>query len=428
MLKLLTIAAIFLNIGAFPAQCETSAIKALVLLESGIAQPAPEVAEPASLKTTSANPRYWAVVKAQSRGERTALAELGFAIEEIASQTVSGTVSEKSLAKIKSRGVIVSYEQRIEEFRPKAQKDFPQQDAKYHDYARTYSELQSIAGALAGYASLYSVGKSAEGRDIWCLRLNKNAKNDDAASDPGAVVVGNHHAREHISVEIPLRFARWLADNKGKSDVKALLDSRDIYIIPMLNPDGAEYDIRGGQYHYWRKTARKLPSGDLGADINRNYGYLWGQGGSSPDPSADTYRGPSAFSEPETLAMKQLFDRHTNITTCNSYHSYGSVVYYPWSGTYDDIPDAKDLAAFKTIAGKIAALAGYRAEKSSDSYLSTGDMNDWTYAAHHVFSFTTELDGSGFYPGAAAIDKAAPGNIKAMLYMAQISDNPLKAN
>jgi carboxypeptidase T len=417
---------ILLLISALAGATSASAQDKGALEQLAVSAPNAEaaVADPVFAKISKTNQRYWIVVAARTRDERTRLATLGMSIEEYTGETVSGIVSEKTLARIKSRGFTVKSEITLE--------SFPQADSRYHDYKAAYSELQSIAAALSDYSSLYSIGKSAEGRDIWCLRLSKTAKSDAAAAAPGSVMIGGHHAREHLSVEIPLLFARWLADNKDKSDVKAALDSRDIFIIPMLNPDGAEYDIQNGSYRYWRKTTRKLPGGEMGVDLNRNYSYLWGQGGSSADPDDETYMGPSAFSEPETQALKQLFDTHANIATCNAYHSYGRVIYYPWSGASADIANAQDLAAHKAIAKKMGEFTGYTPRKSSDAYISTGDMNDWSYDAHHVFSFTTELDPGnggvgGFYPGPAAIDRAAPGNIKAMFYLVQISDNPLKA-
>ena len=66
------------------------------------------------------------------------------------------------------------------------------------------------------------------------------------------------------------------------SRIHNLLQSRAVYIVPMLNPDGKEHDIRDGSYHYWRKNLRYNDNRSLGVDLNRNYSYEWGTVGASP--------------------------------------------------------------------------------------------------------------------------------------------------
>ena len=86
------------------------------------------------------------------------------------------------------------------------------------------------------------------------------------------------------------------------------MNSREIWIVFAVNPDGAEYDLTGNPYREWRKN-RQPNSGTtaVGTDLNRNYGYRWGCcGGSSGSKSALTYRGPKAFSAPETQAMRDF--------------------------------------------------------------------------------------------------------------------------
>ena len=79
------------------------------------------------------------------------------------------------------------------------------------------------------------------------------------------------------------------------------------------------------------------------------------------------------------------------------------------------------------MAEAIGGMTGFKSEQSSDMYVATGDCADWAYAAHKIFAFTTELDGNSFYPGAAEIDKEAPGEIQAALYMIEYSDDPHRA-
>ena len=86
----------------------------------------------------------------------------------------------------------------------------------------------------------------------------------------------------------------------------------------------------------------------------------------------------------------------------------------------------KDRQVFIEMAEKMAALTNYTPEQSSEPYLATGDTCDWAYDKAKIFAFTTELEGGGFYPGAAIIEKAVASNIKAALYMLSVTDNPYK--
>ncbi len=265
-----------------------------------------------------------------------------------------------------------------------------------------------------------------EGREIWALRFNTNAKTGQSKK-PGAAFLGAHHAREHLTVELTLAFAQWLADNSARPDVQKLLAQRDVFIIPMVNPDGSEFDVAKGQYAWWRKNMAKLSGSNRGVDLNRNYGWNWG--GDSNDPTDETYQGPSAFSEPETQAVKAFFDRFTNIKIMVSYHTYGQLVLYPWGDVSDKIADQKDYQAHVNIAQKMAAITGYRAMQSSALYPATGDTCDWTYAAHKVLSFTIEADPGrwgygGFYPGSQIVDTTSKYNTDAAFYVLQKAGDP----
>lgn len=367
--------------------------------------------------------RYWAVVRAADKAARTRALETGFSIDEVGPGTIAGVADESSLAELRKQGFEVVKATPLLRFI----QDFPPSDADYHDYAELSAELRAIAQSAPGLVSVFSIGKTVQGRDILALRLNTDASGDAPSPKPGAVFTGTFHAREHLSAEVPLLMARWLAENKDDPKVRELLRTRDIYILPMINPDGAEYDISTGQYQWHRKNMSRNADGSTGVDLNRNYGYLWGGAGSSGSPGSDTYRGPRAFSEPESKAFKSFLEARRNVKTLVSYHSYGELVLYPWGGSDSDVPDPKDLAAYKALAGEMGKLTGYTPQKSSELYVATGDATDWAYAALGIFSFTIELGGGGFYPGAGAIGPAAKANLKAALYLLGLSDDPRRA-
>jgi carboxypeptidase T len=282
----------------------------------------------------------------------------------------------------------------------------------------------------------FSIGKSTEGREIVGVRIGTQAK--DALTPtalPGVVFMGGHHAREHLSVEVPLLLAHFLAESKDPTTLK-LLDTRDIFIIPMVNPDGAEFDISTGDYQMWRKN-RAANSGNScqGVDINRNYGYEWGTGGSSEDACSDVYMGPKPFSEPETLAIKGFVEGHLNLKVLLTFHTYSELVLYPWGHTYDPIQNQNDLATFQKMAQTMANWNGYTPEATHDLYIASGDTTDWAYGTLGVFAFTFEMSpngsngfgGGGFYPGPAEIQHSFQANLKPAMYLIDIADNPHRA-
>ncbi len=384
--------------------------------------PAPVPAE----ARTSQDDRFWVTVYAANSAERTKLLEAGMDIVEITGNKVSGTMRGELMPALAAKGLLLASKMPLSEYIGVHMKDFPAADAAYHNFKETTDLLKSLASKNSDIASLISIGKTIEGRDIWCLRVNSTAKGAAASSKPGALYVGNHHAREHLSNEVPLLFAVWLMDNRGTAEVKKYIETLDIYIIPMLNPDGVEFDIKTGSYQWQRKNMRVNPDKSIGVDLNRNYDSWFGGEGTSHYPSADTYCGPSAFSEPESMAIKKFVEARKNLKTMNSYHSYASTILYPYGGSNDEVPDANDQKVFVNMARQMGLLTGYDPQKSSDMYVATGDTCDWAYDVGRIFAFTTELEGNGFYPGAAIIDKAVKGNIKAAVYMLSVTDNPHK--
>ena len=397
--------------------------------EVAVPVPAPSVPR-AVLPAIDDNARYWVTAYAADKYERTALLEAGLDIVEIGNGKVSGLAHARTVRDLSSRKSVtlesaVSLEQYQAAMRGYT-KDFPAADAAYHNYRETTDLLKDMAARNSDIASVFSIGKTTEGRDIWCLRINSTAKGTAASSKPGAFYLGNLHAREHLANEVPLLFAAYLLDHKNDADIKKYIASLDIFIVPMGNPDGVEFDISTGRYQMFRKNMRTNSDGSKGVDLNRNFDSWWCQEGASHSEWSDTYCGPSAFSEPESQAIKRFFEARPNIKTHITYHSYGGQVLYPWGGSEDEVPDTRDRAVFVKAAQAMASYTGYRPEKSSDMYVATGDSADWAYAATKAFAFTFELEGRGFYPGAAIITTAVEKNIRAAVYLLSITDNPYK--
>lgn len=296
----------------------------------------------------------------------------------------------------------------------------------YHSYLECEADLQDLERAHPERARLFTLGASLEGRNISALRISDNPGADEA--EPGLMVLGCHHAREWISVEVPLLFARHLLENCDRdADIRGLVDGSEIWIVPLVNPDGLEYTIHA--YRYWRKNRRLNADGSFGIDLNRNYGAAWGYDdeGSSPTPSSEVYRGAGPFSEPETAAVRDLFLRR-DIRALVSYHSYSQVILYPWG--YVDAATGKE-AEFDRLAAAMSGLMsavngrvyGY-GRAASALYTTNGDLTDWAYAMTGIPAFTVELPPfdilhGGFFNAETDIAPVFRENLPALLYLAR---------
>jgi carboxypeptidase T len=373
----------------------------------------------------------WGAVRAKDRYARTAIVNLGFSIESVKDDMAYGFGPTHVIERLEKNGFDVTAHFPVSEIRAF---DFPRDDGIYHNYDRMNQELDKLAADHPNLVHKFSIGKSGEGRDIVGVRIGTHATDGlTPTALPGAVFMGGHHAREHLSVEVPLLLAKYLVESKDEK-VLQLLDTRDIFIIPMVNPDGAEFDISTGDYQMWRKNRSKNGGASCeGVDINRNYGYQWGTGGSSTDACSEVYMGPKPFSEPETQAVKAFVEAHLNLKVLLTFHTYSELVLYPWGYTYDPISNGKDQAAFEKMAKTMAAWNGYTPEATHDLYIASGDTTDWAYGTLGIFAFTFEMSpadswgGAGFYPGPAEIQHSFQANLKPSLYLIDLADNPYRA-
>lgn len=385
-----------------------------------------------SIKNAKSNDNqyYWMKVAAGDKFQRSVIASTGAAIEIVKDDYVIAYGNDIELAKIKQLGWLVAASNLAEEM---SAKDFPTKDAAYHNYAELTEALNQLAKNNPDIVHMSSIAKTTEGKDVWALRITTDL--NIAPTKPGIIFMGGHHAREHLSVEMPLMFAQYLVDQyrTGNQKIVGLINSRDIHIIPVVNPDGMEYDIKDGSYKMWRKNRSRNANGTFGVDLNRNYGYQWGTGGSSSDPNSETYKGTAAFSEIESTAIKNHVETHSNITILLTLHSFSKLILYPWGHKYNPIETGADHQVHSVMARKMAEWNGYTPEQSSELYIASGDTTDWSYGAHKIISFTFELDpanngfgGGGFYPGPGVIQPVFQKNIEPFLYLISYADNPYR--
>jgi carboxypeptidase T len=376
------------------------------------------------------NTRYIFEVPATSREERSFIANFGFALDEIQSDRVfiTGTAYDRDL--LKRSGIKFTekkYQERWEKADTKA--------GTYRSYNSTVATLQNLASNHPEIASYMVLGKSFEGRDQPMLRISSISPGQaESAKVPAILYQGCHHAREHLSVEVPLRFAEYLVNNYATNEnVKRLLDTREIFIAPVINPDGFFYDYTNGiSGKNWRKNRHPNSGGSYGVDLNRNYGFGWGGGGASEDPNNDTYRGPSPFSEIEIQNIRDFVKakRH-RMNSVLDFHSFSELILYPWGYQYDDISNPQDIQIHTKMAKQMATWNNYKPEQSSDLYIASGVSLDYFYGELGMTSFTFELSpnsmfGGGFYLSPNKIESVFNSNLKPMLYMLEYADNPAR--
>jgi carboxypeptidase T len=290
-------------------------------------------------------------------------------------------------------------------------------NGRFHSYEETLAEFKSLATSRPDLARYVRLGPSYEGREIFALKISKDAPIDDSTK-PDVLITGCHHAREWISVESPVYFANRLVNGYATDDsIKYLVDHLQIWVVPIMNPDGLTFsqgspndgmDIQ----RMWRKNRRPISVGgcasSTGVDLNRNYNFQWRLRGDNPcsdycspnksclnddvgasdDLDSEIYRGPQAESEPEVRAIKNLTnDPGRHFLAQLDYHNYSQLILYPWS--YQQFP-APDSATLSALAGRmsdeIRAVGGrlYKPEQSIDLYATTGSSTDYAYGVNHV--------------------------------------------
>jgi carboxypeptidase T len=294
----------------------------------------------------------------------------------------------------------------------------------YHSYKELEADLLALQQKNPAIAKVFDLGDSLERRHIYGLKISDNVEREENQAQ--VLILGCHHAREWISVEVPFLFGKHLVESYATDpEVKRLVDRSEIWIIPLVNPDGLEYTIH--TYRYWRKNRRDNGGEQFGVDLNRNYDYKWGVDniGSSGDPASGVYRGPAPFSEPETRAVRDLFLKKS-FRSMVSYHSFSQVILYPWG--YTNLPSDRE-AEMRDIAGEMASRikavngrAYAPGQSGKDLYLTNGDTTDWTFGLSGIPSYTIELPPideifGGFFNREEDIAPIFRENLPALLYL-----------
>ncbi len=300
-----------------------------------------------------------------------------------------------------------------------------------------YFTLQEVLNQLDSmrlfYPGLISLKAGAgnnttiEGRTTYFVRISNNP--DQTTTKPKVFYNSLIHAREPMGMQQLVFFMWYLLENYSTSDeVKYLVDNLQLYFIPVVNPDGYEFNHAsfpsgGGM---WRKNRRDNGGGNIGVDLNRNFGYKWGYDntGSSPDPASETYRGTAPFSEPETQIIRD-FSTANVWTLSQNYHTYSDYTMYPWCWqTALTADSAIDIAYSSFMVRQNGYMTG---TPGQILYNTNGDALDWQYGEQTTkpkeLCFTTETgtQTDGFWPFANRIIPLAQENMYSNLMIAHFA-------
>jgi len=297
----------------------------------------------------------------------------------------------------------------------------------YHNYTELTDRLLLLGENFPEFVDVFSIGQSYQGRDIWCVRLTNKSI---TTAKTEYYVVGAHHAREMISVESSLYFIDYVIYNSLFGMYEDLLSNSEIFVIPMLNPDGisimhffpeqrknlnpidddedgsVDTDLDGflddelERTYVWNEglndsvavendddgdgsIANDLPGG---VDLNRNYGAYWDGPGSSTDKISSTYRGAYPFSEVETQVLRDFMIEHS-FNFAVSLHSGIRAIIAPWA--HNASLPIKDEEEFNALLGELSTTLAYPLwNETAANYTSNGAWEDYSYASHDIFCFT----------------------------------------
>jgi len=318
----------------------------------------------------------------------------------------------------------------------------------YETVEETFAAAQGFTSTYPKLATWTPVGESWEkvqgigGYDLAVLKLtNQNTTGPNGEPKPKLFVNSAIHAREYVTAPLMLAFATQLLQGYGKNaDATWILDHHEVHLLLQTNPDGRKKAESG---LLWRKNTNKdycgANSNNRGADLNRNFSYSWnitGGGGSSGNPCAETYRGPSAASEPETQTVesyvRSIFpDRrgpnHNDPAPADTsgihldIHSYSQLVLWPWGFTGNPAPNG---TALQTLGRKFAFFNGYLPEQSVGLYQTDGTSDSISYGELGVAAYTFEL-GTSFFQSCTVYESTIkPANLNALWYAAKVVRAP----
>lgn len=290
-----------------------------------------------------------------------------------------------------------------------AQRDI---DPQYMDYSEVTTALANYQSSYSGIMQRVQLGTTSENRAIWAAKISDHVSQEEA--EPAVLFTGLHQAREVMSTEIAMDIVDYLCSNyASSSEVQNWVDNCEIWVIPMVNPDGSNYCWTVDEY--WTKNRCDLGNEVFGVDVGHNYPTDWGSCfGSSSDPNSNSYRGPSPGSEPETQALMTLAETHRPVMAM-SYHSFNEFLLMPYGCYGEFVPEANIMtplaSQISNVIRKDNGQYGYDFGHWWELlYANDGNEIDYLYAQVGTLPFALEVNASSYYPAYSMVSTTIARN------------------
>lgn len=311
----------------------------------------------------------------------------------------------------------------------------------FYSFSQMNTAMNNLVASYGSIASKTSLGTTVNGNNIWCIKISDNVGTDET-NEPEVLFIGLQHAREAIGGSSLIFFMQYLCENYATdSRIRDLVDNREVYIIPCMNPDGWERNRStnpngGGGWRKNRKVIDNSPT-QYGVDLNRNWGVDWGNcagassscGDGTPESGNDTYWGTAPFSELETQAVRNFTTSHHLVAMIDQ-HAFGP--YYSLPFGRPDLHNGADSLTtqeqqfYTSVPAMMGKFNGMRAGNSPQSvgYEVAGGVKDWMLKGdiglgnkQRIFGMTGEGGAGGgtggsygsFWPPADAIINLSKG-------------------
>jgi hypothetical protein len=267
----------------------------------------------------------------------------------------------------------------------------------------------------------HNLSTTFEGRTVWAVKVSDTPQINDS-SEEDILLMAGFEANSIISVEIALYFLSYLVNNYSQDPVITdFINNREIWILPMMNPDGHDHIVN--DTITWEKNRRDNGDGTFGVNLNRNFGFEWGEDDhSSGISTSQNYHGTEAYSEPEVSAILSLVKSQEFVFSL-SFSSSGEIITYPWGYTN---ATATGHELLSEIARDMAMFNNYDVMQASQHLTNRGNVDDWLYEEENVIPFTIFAADEDI-PQEGEIESIAKENLQAFLYLLEIADDPNQA-
>ena len=261
-------------------------------------------------------------------------------------------------------------------------------------------EVNGWADDFPEIVDLVDVGNSELGKTLWVVRLSDWSMETKSDGSPKEVVYidGGHHGNEYLGTALAWLSAKWYIEgwNDGNEEAIEVLQTTEVHVLIMLNPDGNDIDTR------WNINQ---------VDLNRNYDHYW-------NTCPTTQPGSSAFSESETAANSAYMN--AEVADADLYvtmHTGVWIILYPW-GKWPEQPS--DWELFHGIRDEVQTnISDIPIQNANQGlYPNCGTSRDYGYGVMGFPTFTFETDDEQFVPGSfEAINERLGEEMDVMRYL-----------